>query len=703
MRLFRAAALALLASACASAPPPVAPGPTYEEKIAFIVRLEDQRMLAEPAPVVPAAATAATTRTAAAAPAAPPPLTLARLLGDAEPRVRRRAALGLGRIGLEEGIDLLLPRLADPEPEVRQMTAFALGLIGDARASAALLQALEDPAPMVQGSAAEALGAIGDKAAAPAIATMASTILASGALAGTLAEQEAVRRDTPAAAFRLAVFALARLDASDALATAVLDEAGQPRVRWWPVAYALQRVEDRRAVPALLGLASDPDPYTRAFAIRGLGALEESSAAPVLLPQIESRDRAVAIEAIRALGRIGDPAATEPLLTLVRAPGTSPHQRLEAVAALGVLGGEGVYDTLLDLLGDRNPAIRAAALVALGKLGADGFVTVLSGLDPDRHWNVRAVLAGVLGTLPPEAALPRLRTMLEDEDQRVIPQVLASLTALRAPEAVEVLTTRLDSDDPVVRAAAARGLGRLKPAGARAALEAAYRRGVRDQSYVARAAALEALAAYGADAQALLVEALGDPDWAVRVRAAELLEPLEGPPDVAARIRPAPTAFTPDVYAAPRVANPPVSPQAYIETERGIVQIELAVIDAPLTVENFVRLARQRFFDGLPVHRVVPGFVVQGGDPRGDGEGGAGYTIRDELNQLPYVRGTVGMALDWRDTGGSQFFITQSPQPHLDGRYTVFGRVVSGMEIVDEMQQWDVIRRVYVWDGESLE
>ena len=98
---------------------------------------------------------------------------------------------------------------------------------------------------------------------------------------------------------------------------------------------------------------------------------------------------------------------------------------------------------------------------------------------------------------------------------------------------------------------------------------------------------------------------------------------------------------------------------------------------------------------------MVPDFVVQGGDPRGDGEGGPGYTIRDELNQRPYLRGTVGMALDWADTGGSQFFITHSPQPHLDAKYTVFGRVIAGMDVVDQIQQGDVIRRVtnLGWSG----
>ena len=96
---------------------------------------------------------------------------------------------------------------------------------------------------------------------------------------------------------------------------------------------------------------------------------------------------------------------------------------------------------------------------------------------------------------------------------------------------------------------------------------------------------------------------------------------------------------------------------------------------------------------------MVPDFVVQDGDPRGDGEGGPGYTIRDEINQHPYLRGTVGMALDWQDTGGSQFFITHSPQPHLDGRYTVFGHVVNGMESWIVWCRGICVRRVRVRDG----
>ena len=162
--------------------------------------------------------------------------------------------------------------------------------------------------------------------------------------------------------------------------------------------------------------------------------------------------------------------------------------------------------------------------------------------------------------------------------------------------------------------------------------------------------------------------------------------PLPAPPDAA-------------LEAERALAAPAYSPQAYVQTSRGEIRIELAVLDAPRTVANFLALVRRGFFTGLVWHRVVPDFVVQTGDPRGDGEGGPGYTIRDELNERPYLRGAVGMALDWKDTGGSQFFITHSPQPHLDARYTVFGTVVAGMDVVDQLLPWDTIQSVRVWDG----
>jgi cyclophilin family peptidyl-prolyl cis-trans isomerase len=148
-----------------------------------------------------------------------------------------------------------------------------------------------------------------------------------------------------------------------------------------------------------------------------------------------------------------------------------------------------------------------------------------------------------------------------------------------------------------------------------------------------------------------------------------------------------------------QLGAPTNSPHVFIETAYGTIEFELAVLDAPQTARNFMALSRKAFFNGLEFHRVLANFVIQDGDPRGDGVGGPGYTIRDELNDRPYLRGTVGVAREWPDTGGSQFFITHSPQPHLDARYTVFGHVVNGMEVVDRIKEGDVILRVRVWDG----
>ena len=129
----------------------------------------------------------------------------------------------------------------------------------------------------------------------------------------------------------------------------------------------------------------------------------------------------------------------------------------------------------------------------------------------------------------------------------------------------------------------------------------------------------------------------------------------------------------------------------------GEITIEFFPADAPNTVDNFAKLAKEGFYDNLAFHRVVPGFVAQGGDPKGSGTGGPGYTIKAEFNKNKHVRGSVAMARSAHpDSAGSQFYITYGPQPHLDGSYTVFGRVVSGMEHVDQIRQGDRMKSVRI-------
>ena len=154
------------------------------------------------------------------------------------------------------------------------------------------------------------------------------------------------------------------------------------------------------------------------------------------------------------------------------------------------------------------------------------------------------------------------------------------------------------------------------------------------------------------------------------------------------------TSDTPKQEAKP-MAEP--LPQVTIQTAKGNIVLELAEDDAPNTVANFISLVEKGYYDGLKFHRVIAQFMIQGGDPTGTGSGGPGYVIADEFSpRLKHDRGVISMANAGPNTGGSQFFITHVPCPHLDGKHAVFGRVTSGMEVVDAIKQGDKMVKVTV-------
>jgi cyclophilin family peptidyl-prolyl cis-trans isomerase len=326
-------------------------------------------------------------------------------------------------------------------------------------------------------------------------------------------------------------------------------------------------------------------------------------------------------------------------------------------------------------------------------------------------WRMRAAHAEAAAQAATVARVSAFASpLLEDPDARVrqsavgaIAGVLDSATG-RAGRRNTVLKA-LDDPDFFVRATALLALADSARASEVPAVLRSYALAANDSGNDARIAAMRYVAnAWRRDSAA----------FADSVRRALSALPPSPDPLVRAEVRGvAPLASWPGVEGAPRdsawyqrivrtIVAPTLSGKtlhARIMTERGAITLELLGEDAPLTVDNFVTLARAGYYRDVRFHRVVPNFVAQDGDPRGDGNGGPGYAIRDELNERSYLRGTVGMALDWADTGGSQFFITHSPQPHLDGRYTVFGQVVAGMDVVDRLQQWDTIDRIRVWDG----
>ena len=254
---------------------------------------------------------------------------------------------------------------------------------------------------------------------------------------------------------------------------------------------------------------------------------------------------------------------------------------------------------------------------------------------------------------------------------------------------------KLQHEEVNVRATVASILGEQAKPESLVPLIAALQQCEDDLTNDAKLAILTALSKFKSNqAVEAIGTALNDSDHLVRRRAVELLKQV-GAGDFSDRIGIVKTSNRKADYQRV-VARMNRKVIAKIYTAKGAITMDLFPRDAPLTVDSFITLARRGYFNGLTFHRVVPNFVIQGGDPRGDGEGGPGYQIRCEVNMQPYGRGALGMALSGKDTGGSQFFITHSPQPHLDGGYTVFGQVTSGMAVVDRIVRGDVISRIVI-------
>lgn len=681
--------------ACASAPlPPPTTVPTLvppivslDRRLGAILRLEDQRWLDDGAGA-----------------------NLLNLVTDSDVRVRRRAAIAIGRVGIEAGVPALVGALGDADADVRASAAFGLGLTKSPRAIDALVGALADAEWSVRARAADALGLVGEslppndptaKRVADAIAGMTGGCRSS--LSAMAPDDERWPLPGEVDACRAGIMAITRVRQFDALAKVVLDDRQQPISTWWPIAYALQRVRDPRAAAPLVALLNVDAVNTPAFAFRGLGDYRDRRGITQARAVVQRRtaDVRLRVAATRMLGALKDKDSLPTLLRVLDDAVTPNTLALETINALGAIGDAQAFDVLADRFNHKWAPIRVAALQAAAKLDPDAFLLLVSGLAIDADWSVRAAFAGVLATLEPDRVRAAVIELAGESDARVQAAALEALVKVGAPDLDARIAAALEAADFNVRATAAPLVAARKLSGAADRLVAAYNRGKSDANGTARAAALAALATLGKDAAtATLHEALNDADWANRLKAAALLRQLGEA--TAEPHRPAPLRLAPDYYESPALLRPPYSPHAFIETKYGTIEIELNVVEAPLATQSFVTLARRGYFNGMRIHRVVPNFVVQAGDDRGDGAGGPGYSLRDELSPIPYRRGTVGMALDGADSGGSQFFITLSPQPHLDAKYAVFGEVVRGMELLDLITLWDVIDRVRVWDGVSF-
>ncbi len=540
--------------------------------------------------------------------------------------------------------------------------ALQAGRAGDAHALPQLSQWLSDPA--AGDTAAWALGRI--EGGTPALldclaARCPAAAAAARALSGTVASQKpavdalTAALDGPAA--REAGFSLGVLARDkelrfppatyQALAVALRD----PQARAGAT-YALMRMPKGEGVQdALAAALRDPDPWTRSLAARAWG--KQGLPAADLAASFRDPDWRVRVEAARGLAKAAGGAA---VLREVFGGESSPHVIValtEAAATLGELlpDSQGGYETVRCAVAMSRDRVRKrledtprCAPPGWRSRARDGALAAELGLpearaafvDPDGR--VRGAVAGAAGA--PFTA--ELRALLGDADPYVVAEAAGALAKL--------------PKDPATHDAALAAVQRLAPA---------HERGAGDPQ---------------SDALTALVQLTGP------------LPQLLPTPNVPLALELGQRDVVPPIPAEARAM--PQARVLRIETHRGDMVIDLRPDVAPLTSSALAALARRGFYNRLTFHRVVPDFVVQGGDPRGDGDGGPGWALPDEHSPLRFERGTLGIATNGPNTGSSQFFLCHSPQPHLDGRYTVAGQLRTGDDVLDSLQPDDKILAV---------
>jgi cyclophilin family peptidyl-prolyl cis-trans isomerase/HEAT repeat protein len=623
-----------------------------------------------------------------------------RALVSPDSLVRRVAAVGAGRIGDLRATSLLVPVLSDPDSTVRVAAAFGLGLLRDTAAVQPLIDRLTGAPPLEPVSGVEAVTALA-KVGGRRVGEFFSAVLG---------RRVVLSVTEPAPVINQVVLESWRLGA-DAPIQGLLpftdDTSGSVR---WRAVFALARLRAPAAASRLLLALKDPDAFVRSLAARGLtrGFAEAAKIAPGTASDLLARSVAdpsplVRINALLALGSYHDSTLAVHVTPLLDDP--LPNVQVQAADALGQLGGSEAAKGLLKVMkGKRTFAARRSALLALARVDTAGFATASAVWRGSADWRERAAAAEGLAAAGPGTS----PWFLADRDGRVVASGLQAWSdAVEGPDAALLAAARplLSHSDAAVRSVAADAVSRAADPADLPALAAMYARTGRDSFPEA------ALSALGG------ILAIRKSSPAARARVdKEFLQVSSRPTDYLVRrwaednwseaadrwgaAYPISTGRTLEDYrevvrryltASDSAARPHVT----IDTEgRGPIEIELLGPDAPLTVANFLRLVDRRFFDLNRWHRVVPNFVIQDGDPRGDGFGGPGGAIRDEINRIRYDGPMLGMALSGPDTGSSQWFINLSAQPHLDGTYTVFGRVVGGTVTLTRITQGDVIRTI---------
>lgn len=633
---------------------------TVNDRLAAVIHLEDQRLLSDD---------------------------LKDYLSDDSVKVRARAALAVGRIGGPGAGALLMEVLRDSSQTVARTAAFAIGLTGQKEFAAPLLEAARALPSSIGANALLSAGRLADS----------SMTEVTDSLPGFLNEVSPEIRE--AACYAL-FYAGARAQAGQLVAF----ESGEPDSLVREAAlYTLSRLGIDEGTPVFVKYQTDANPYLRSLALRGLGSSTSPEALRLLALSLNDNNDGVVAEAIAGLRSLQKPEA--PPYLARRLQRTQDERLIEALldALRGYESNLGVDMALTHLRSGLSDNLVAASIKYLAAVQKDRAVGLIDSLLNDNPpAGVRAACAEAYGEISRESVIPRLAVLFSDEDPLVRAEAFGVLVGLDSTNLeFYVQKALLDRDFmPVVLA-----LDQIRQHQLTNHIPdlAAFMKQGEAVDVDIRRSVLDAAEGmyddklYDSAITEIFIAGLFDKEYVVRRQAAEVYKGKKGK-DRDNMVTPVETRISErDIRNA--LDKYKTNPSAIIMTEKGQIDLELYLDAAPLTALNFIELAKDGFYNGLSFHRVIPDFVVQGGDPLGTGWGGPPYFIRCEYSDRPYERGTVGVATSGRDTGGSQFFIALSPLPHLDARYTVFGGVTEGMDVVDHIVKGDVIENIIIRDN----
>ncbi|MBI5473798.1 MAG: peptidylprolyl isomerase [Ignavibacteriae bacterium] len=634
---------------------------------------------------------------------------ISKFLMDKSASVRAKAAFACGSIQDTSAIPQLQTLLAEKYADVRLAAAFALGQLNYVidsvqrrSVSLSLTKQLSlERENRVNLRILEALGKVGDERS----------------LSILVAAAESFRSSTAKSEAALAIGRYAYRGIKSKVATEFVADLLAPSFRGehWKAAYALMRISDAslftRHEDQIMQAASHASADVRMFIATALGKIVAmpKAANALLSLALSDRDWRVRVNAIKALVLVDSRLHPRFLPPMIRMTADSNlHVSLTAIATLGDMNlGTSAFSAecqkaYVEVMtaSQFSERQRREAAIALGKLRHAEAYEILQTKFHQSNLTKESFAAAIAFT-PTRDAIDKLIELARDTDPSTARAALESLQQCAkaagsdsgvVEPAREAFRAALRSPDFTVVITAATALADsafLDDAGI-AALISTLRSLKSPKDNETIIAVMQAMVeAKRTEFVAPLESCLNDSDALIAEEAAESIHTLTGksPSYVAhAAHKPSHTNFDWALMEEVR-RNPFVN----VRTNKGAFKIRLLVDEAPFTCISFASLIQQKFFDGKLFHRVVPNFVIQGGDPRGDGWGGPDYYIRSEFGSEHYTRGTVGVASSGKDTEGCQWFVTHCSTPHLDGRYTIFGKVVSGMEIVDLIQIGDRI------------